>query len=69
MKSVHVHEKEERSVNFGRHCLWERYTPSLWNLAKPSEEKVEFSLHKQQWLYVFKKKERKKNGIPAGIEP
>lgn len=60
MKSSHMHEKErERPVNSGRHCLWNRYTPSLWNLAKPCEEKVEFSLHKQQWLYVFKKREKK----------
>lgn len=64
MKRVHVHEKEER--NSGRHCPWKRYIPSLWNLAKPLEEKVEFSLHKQQWLYVFKKKGRKKKiGKPA----
>lgn len=71
MESVHVHKREkEGSVNCERHCLWKRYTPSLWILAKPLEEKVEFSLTKRQWLYLLKKgKKKKKVGKPADVEP
>lgn len=59
MKSVQVYEREkEGSVNSGRHCLWKRYILSLQILAKPLQEKVEFSLHKQQSLYLFKRKKK-----------
>lgn len=65
---MHKREKEG-SVNSGRHCLWKRYILSLWILAKPLEEKVEFSLLKKQWLCVFKKRGKKKVGKAADVEP
>lgn len=52
-------------MNCERHCLWKRYTPSLWILAKPLEEKVEFSLTKRQWLYLLKKGKKKKKSWEA----
>lgn len=56
-RRVHVYEREkERAVSPGRHRLWKRYILSLQILAKPLQEKVEFSLHKQQCVHLFKRK-------------
>lgn len=47
-------------MNPGRHCLWKRYIPSLWNLEKPREEKVEFFLHTQNGCMCLKKGKKNK---------
>lgn len=58
-KCVHVYEREkERAVSPGRRRLWKRYSFSLQILAKPLQEKVEFSLHKQQCVHLFKRKKK-----------
>lgn len=59
-KCVHVYEREkERAVSPGRRRMWKRYSLSLQILAKPLQEKVEFSLHNQQCVHLFKRKKKK----------
>lgn len=58
-KCVHVYEREkERAVSPGRRRMWKRYSLSLQILAKPLQEKVEFSLHNQQCVHLFKRKKK-----------
>lgn len=57
---IHVYERGERALSFGGGCLWKRSILSLQLLAKLLQEKVEFSLHKQQCIYLFERKKKKK---------